>query len=55
MNATIVSRLKSLQTVLKNLIQSSIDLNQKMRSIYLEKSQRLHYVFTLRGLTSLFR
>lgn len=26
-----------------------------MRSIYLEKSERLHYVFTLRGLTSLFR
>ncbi|CAF0814108.1 unnamed protein product [Brachionus calyciflorus] len=54
-NAAILSRLKSLQLVLKNLIQSSIDLNQKMRSIYLEKSQRLHYVFTLRALTALFR
>lgn len=54
-NAAIVVRLKSLQTVLKNVIQSSIDLNQKMRSLYLEKSERLHYIFTLRALTSLFR
>jgi dynein heavy chain len=50
-----VSRMKSLQEVLKNVIQSSIDLNHKMRSIYLEKSQRLHYIFTLRVLSSLFR
>ena len=47
--------MKNLQDVLKNVVQSSIDLNYKMRSIYLEKSQRLHYVFTLRVLTSLFR
>lgn len=54
-NATIISRMKSLQNVIKNIIQSSIDLNHKMRSLYLEKSERLHYVFTLRALTSLFR
>ncbi len=50
-----ISRMKSLQAVIKNIIHSSIDLNHKMRSIYLEKSQRMHYVFTLRVLTSLFR
>ena len=54
-NASILNRLKNLQDVLKNVIQSSIELNNKMRSIYLEKSQRLHYVFTLGVLTSLFR
>ena len=54
-SATITSRLKNLQHVLKNVVQSSIDLNHKMRSIYLEKSQRLHYIFNLRVLTSLFR
>ena len=43
------------KNVIKNIIQSSIDLNLKMRSIFLEKTQRLHYVFTLRVLTSLFR
>ena len=50
-----IMRLKTLQCVIKNIIQSSIDLNHKMRSIYLEKPERLHYVFTLRVLTSLFR
>lgn len=54
-NQIILNRLKNLQDVLKNVVQSSIELNYKMRSIYLEKSQRLHYVFTLRVLTSLFR
>ena len=52
---TVNSRLKNLQTVIKNIIQTSIDLNQKMRALFLEKSERLHYVFTLRILTSLFR
>jgi dynein heavy chain, axonemal len=54
-NMSVSSRMKNLQDVLKNVVQSSIELNNKMRSIYLEKSQRLHYVFTLRLLTSLFR
>ena len=47
--------MKYLQDVLKSIIQSSIDLNNKMRSIFLEKTQRSHYIFTLQTLTSLFR
>jgi dynein heavy chain len=47
--------MKYLQDVLKSIIQSSADLNNKMRSIFLEKSQRSHYIFTLQTLTTLFR
>jgi hypothetical protein len=54
-NNMIQTRLKNVKFILNNIVQSSIELNNKMRSIYLEKSDRLHYVFTLRVLTSLFR
>ncbi len=46
--------MKNLQKVIKNIIQTSIDLNQKMRAFFLKKSERFHYVFTLRILTSPF-
>ena len=48
-------RLGMLQETLKNIIKSSIDLNNKMRILFLEKSERLHYVFSLKILTTLFR
>ncbi len=51
----IMNRLRSLKTVLRNVIQSSIDVNLKMRSLFLETNERVHYVFTLRMLISLFR
>lgn len=50
-----LKRVKELQDSLKSIIRSSIELNNKMGSIYLEKSGRVHYLFTLQTLTTLFR
>jgi dynein heavy chain len=43
------------QNTLNSIIRSSIDLNNRMDSIYLKTSDRSHYVFSMHTLTSLFR
>ncbi len=48
----VVDQMKS---TLTSVILSSIDLNNRMESIYLKTSNRSHYVFSMHTLTSLFR
>ena len=50
-----LKRLEYLRLILEKIVHATIELNQRMRNLYQKTSQRIHYVFSMKQLTQLFR
>ena len=50
-----LKRLEYLRLIIERIVKATIELNDRMRNIYQINNQRLHYVFSMKQLTQLFR
>ena len=50
-----LKRLEDLRSIIERLVRGTIDLNDRMRHLYQLTSERLHYVFSMKQLSQLFR
>ncbi|CAF0810777.1 unnamed protein product, partial [Didymodactylos carnosus] len=55
LSTSMIKRLKRLKLTIERIVCATIDLNQRMSKYYFEKSERLHYIFSMKQLTILFR
>ena len=50
-----LKRLEYFRIIIEKLVKGTIELNQRMRNIYQINNKRIHYVFSIKQLTQLFR
>jgi hypothetical protein len=50
-----LKRLEHLRIIIEKIVQGTVELNDRMRNIYQINNQRIHYVFSMKQLTQLFR
>ena len=50
-----LKHLENIRFILEKLVKSTIELNERMRNLYQINCQRLHYVFTMKQISQLFR
>jgi hypothetical protein len=50
-----LKRLEHLRIIIEKIVQGTVELNDRMRNIYQMHNQRIHYVFSMKQLTQLFR
>ena len=46
---------ESLRTVMTSMVKVTVELSERMRSMFLPTAQRCHYFFTTRDLSTIFR
>ncbi|CAF4106350.1 unnamed protein product, partial [Adineta steineri] len=54
-NSSTFKHLEDLRSILDRIVKGTVELNQRMRSMYQINSQRIHYVFSMKQLTQIFR
>jgi hypothetical protein len=50
-----LKRLEHLRSIIERIVKGTVELNDRMRNIYQINNQRIHYVFSMKQLTQLFR
>jgi hypothetical protein len=50
-----LKHLEDLRLIIERIVKGTVDLNDRMRNIYQINHQRIHYVFSMKQLTQLFR
>ncbi|CAF1148393.1 unnamed protein product [Adineta ricciae] len=48
-------RIEELRSIIDRIVKGTVDLNERMRTMYQINHQRIHYVFSMKQLTQLFR
>ncbi len=55
LNTLTLKHLEDLRLIIERIVKGAIDLNDQMRNIYQINHQRIHYVFSMKQWTELFR
>ncbi|UJR11505.1 hypothetical protein I4U23_015686 [Adineta vaga] len=48
-------RIEEFRSIIDRIVKGTVDLNERMRTMYQINHQRIHYVFSMKQLTQLFR
>ena len=50
-----LKRFENLRSILDKIVRSTVELNNRLRDLFQPTNQRIHYVFSMKQLTQLFR